>query len=312
MSKISPQLQLISPAIKGYLLAIIATFFWSGNFIVARAFNQDILPISLAFWRWTIALISLTPFALQVITEDWNLIKKNLPYLALSGLSGVTIFNSLLYLASHTTQTLNLSLISTSSPIFVVIMSRLFYGELITLRRATGIMIVCIGILWLMTGGSLDKLLGISLKIGDLYMVLGALVFGGYTMLVKRKPSDLHLTSFAFSTFSLGLVFLLPFYALESWIYPPVKFNPSITLALIYIGVFSSVVSFLSWNKAITLIGPTRTALIYYLIPVFSGLGAWFFLGEKITISHLSSMCLIILGILITNSTEPVINKKIN
>jgi drug/metabolite transporter (DMT)-like permease len=120
-------------------------------------------------------------------------------------------------------------------------------------------------------------------------------------MLVKRKPPNLRLTSFALCTFSLGLLFLAPFYALESWIYHPVVFNPSIALALIYVGILSSVVAFLAWNKAITLIGPSRTALIYYLIPVFSGIAAWLLLGEGITGLHIFSMLLIIFGIIITN-----------
>jgi len=63
-------------------------------------------------------------------------------------------------------------------------------------------------------------------------------------------------------------------------------------------------VAFLAWNKAITLIGPSRTALIYYLIPVFSGIAAWLLLGEAITGLHIFSMLLIIVGIIMTNRTE--------
>ncbi|MEY3868546.1 MAG: hypothetical protein RLZZ338_2437 [Cyanobacteriota bacterium] len=298
---ISAEVQPISLVAMGYFLAVIATVIWAGNFIIARAFNEDILPVGLAFWRWAIAVVSLTPFALRVTVEDWKLIEKNLPYLALSALSGVTVFNTLIYIAGQTTHAMNLSLIAASSPIFIVLMSRLFYGEIISLRRATGIIVVLIGVLLLITGGSLQRLLSISFAIGDLYMLLAAVIFAGYAMLVKRKPPNLRLTSFALCTFSLGLLFLAPFYALESWIYHPVVFNPSIALALIYVGIFSSVVAFLAWNKAITLIGPSRTALIYYLIPVFSGIAAWLLLGEVITGLHIFSMLLIIFGIIMTN-----------
>jgi drug/metabolite transporter (DMT)-like permease len=285
----------------GYFLAVVATIIWAGNFIVARALNQDILPVSLAFWRWAIAVATLAPFALRSTVEDWKLVQKNLPYLTISALLGVTAFNTLIYIAGHTTQALNMALIATSSPIFIVLMSRLFYGETISLTRAAGMMVVVSGVLMLIAGGSLARLLSISFAIGDLYMLLAAIIFAGYTMLVKRKPPNLRMTTFTLCTFSLGLLFLSPFYALESWIYHPVVFNLSIALALLYVGVLSSVVAFLAWNQAIALIGPSRTALIYYLIPVFSGIAAWLFLGEAISWVHIFSTFAIVCGIIITN-----------
>jgi drug/metabolite transporter (DMT)-like permease len=288
----------------GYSLAVVATVIWAGNFIVARALNQDILPVGLAFWRWAIAVATLAPFTVRAAVADWKLIKKYLPYLTVSALSGVTTFNTLIYVAGHTTLAVNMALIATSSPVFIVLMSRLFYGEHISLTRATGIAIAVSGVVLLIAGGSLERLLSISFAIGDLYMLLASIIFAGYTMLVKRKPPNLRMTTFTLSTFSLGLLFLSPFYALECWIYHPVVFNPSIALALLYVGVLSSVVAFLAWNQAIALIGPNRTALIYYLIPVFSGIAAWLFLGEAISLVHIFSTLAIVCGIIITNRTE--------
>ncbi len=285
-------------------MAVVATIIWAGNFIVARALNQDILPVGLAFWRWAIAVATLAPFTVRAAVADWKLIKKYLPYLTVSALSGVTTFNTLIYVAGHTTLAVNMALIATSSPVFIVLMSRIFYGETISLTRAVGIAIAISGVVLLIAGGSLERLLSISFAIGDLYMLLASIIFAGYTMLVKRKPPNLRMTTFTLSTFSLGLLFLSPFYALECWIYHPVVFNPSIALALLYVGVLSSVVAFLAWNQAIALIGPNRTALIYYLIPVFSGIAAWLFLGEAITLVHIFSTLAIVCGIIITNRTE--------
>jgi len=294
----------------GYFLAVAATVIWAGNFIIARAFNADILPVGLAFWRWVIAVVTLAPFAVRVTIEDWKLVQKHLLYLAVSALLGVTAFNTLIYMAGHTTQAMNLALIAASSPIFIVFMSRLFYGELISLTRAAGIGIAVSGVVLLIAGGSLERLLSISFTIGDLYMLLAAIVFAGYAMLVKSKPPAMHMTTFNFCTFSLGLLFLAPFYALECWNYHPVVFNPSLVLALLYVGILSSVVAFLAWNKAIVLIGPSRTALIYYLIPVFSGIAAWLLLGEAITLVHIFSMLLIVFGIIVTNRTEPGVAER--
>ncbi|MEM9214161.1 MAG: DMT family transporter [Cyanobacteria bacterium P01_F01_bin.150] len=304
--KVSKQMQSQVPLkslLIGYLLAIVTTLIWAGNFIIARALHESILPVGLAFWRWTIATVSLGPFAIWTTIKDWKSLQINLPYLSISALLGVTVFNTLIYMAGHTSQAINLALIAAASPIFVVIMSRLFYNEAFSVKQTRGILIVLVGVVLLITEGSLGNLLSASFAIGDLYMLAAALIFAIYTMLVKRKPRAIRMITFTFSTFCLGLLFLAPFYALECLIYHPVNFNASIILALIYVGVLSSVVAFLAWNKAIDLIGPSRTALTYYLIPIFSGIFAWIFLGEAIVPVHIFSMFLIVIGIITTNQT---------
>jgi len=85
------------------------------------------------------AAITLAPFALPGTIKDWKLVKKHLPYLAGTALLGGTASNTLIYIASHTTQAINMALIATASPIFMVIMSRIFYGERITWKKAAGI-----------------------------------------------------------------------------------------------------------------------------------------------------------------------------
>jgi drug/metabolite transporter (DMT)-like permease len=288
----------------GYFLAVTATVIWGGNFFIARAFNDDIPPVGLAFWRWTIAIITVAPFALRSTIAEWKLVQKNLPYLAVSALSGVTAVNTLIYIAGHTTQAINLSLIAAASPVFVVLMSRIFYGDRISLTRAAGIAVVLVGVVLLVARGSLERLLSISFAIGDLYMLLAAIIFASYTMLVKQKPAAMNMKTFILCIFSLGWLFLTPFYLLESSIDRPVVFTPAIAIALLYIGIPASVMAFFAWNQAIVLIGPSRAALIYYLIPVFSGIAAWIFLGEAIELLHIFSMLLIVCGILITNRSE--------
>ena len=124
--------------ISGYLFAIAATAIWSGNFIIARGLNESIPPISLAFWRWVVAVIVFLPFALKPLIAERNILKQNLPYLCVTSLLGITIFNTLIYFAGHTTTAINLSLISITFPIFIIILSRIFFRELITINKGIG------------------------------------------------------------------------------------------------------------------------------------------------------------------------------
>lgn len=285
----------------GYLFAIAATAIWSGNFIVARGLNESIPPVSLAFWRWVVAVVVFLPFAAKSLVRQWPVIRQHFGYLSVTSLLGVTVFNTLIYFAGHTTSAINLSLISITFPIFIVIFSRFFFKEPITLKKAAGILLVVTGVLLLVTRGALSNLLNISFAIGDLWMLTAAITFAVYSILVKRRPEQLSVVAFQCSTFILGLIFLFPFFLWEHSAAPAPVFNTQTLLAILYVGIFASLSAFVLWNKAIALVGPAKAGMIYYTLPIFSGILAHFFLGETVGAIHFYSILLIISGILTAN-----------
>jgi len=287
--------------ISGYLFAIGATAIWSGNFIIARGLNESISPVSLAFWRWVVAVIVFLPFALKPLITEWDILRKNIFYLCITALLGITIFNTLIYFAGHTTTAINLSLISITFPVFIVILSRIFYGELITINKGVGIILVAIGIVFLITKGAFSRLLNISFAIGDIWMLAAAIIFAVYSILLKRKPKQLSIWAFQLSTFILGLIFLFPFFIWEYVTASPVEFDTKTVFSILYVGIFASLSAFVLWNKAVMTVGPSKAAMIYYTLPLFSGILAYLFLKEDITILHLYSALLIVTGILIAN-----------
>lgn len=285
----------------GYLCALAATAIWSGNFIIARGMNESIPPVSLAFWRWVVASIVFLPFALKILLSEWNAVKSNIRYLSITSFLGITTFNTLIYLAGQTTTALNLSLISITFPIFVVILLRIFYREAITLNKGIGILLVVAGVVLLITKGDLTKLLKLSFAIGDIWMLLAALIFAVYSILLRRKPEGLSIRTFQLSTFLLGILFLFPFFLWESATTPTVQFETGTVLAILYIGVFAALIAFLLWNKAILTVGPAKAGMIYYTMPLFSGLLAYAILNEAVSSIHFYSIILIISGILTAN-----------
>ena len=288
-------------ALAGYAFALGSTAIWSGNFIIARGLSDSIPPVTLAFWRWVVATIVFLPFALKPLIAEREMLKKHLPYLSITALLGITIFNTLIYIAGHTTTAVNLALISITFPIFIVILSRLFFGEAITLNKGIGIVLVLAGVLMLISKGALSSLLDISFAIGDLWMLIASVVFAVYSILLKRRPPELGLLAFQLSTFILGLLFLFPFFLWEQTAVSPVEFETRTLLSILYVGVFASLVAFLLWNKAITAVGPSKAAMVYYMLPLFSGALAYLFLGESIRMVHFYSALLIVSGILAAN-----------
>ena len=292
--------------IYGYLSAIAATLFWSGNFTIARGVVDNIPPVSLAYWRWTTAIIILAPFAIKSLISDWLIIRRHFFYLSITSILGVSLFNTLIYIAGHSTSAINMSLIAITFPIFIIIISRFIFNELITLNKGLGILLVISGVIILITKGDLSVLKTISFVTGDLWMLLAAISFALYSILIKHKPADLGTRSFQLSTFIIGLLFLTPFYIWESVStgFQIQTLDTNIFYSILYLGVFASLFSYILWGKAVELLGSTKPAMIYYTLPIFSGLVAYLFIGEKIENIHLISMLLILIGVL-TAIPEP-------
>ena len=285
----------------GYFYAVCATAIWSGNFIIARGLSDSIPPVSLAFWRWVVAVIAFLPFALKTLFAERTIIRDHIPYLCLTSVLGITLFNTLIYYAGHTTTAINLSLISITFPAFILVLSRIFFSEMITLNKWIGIVLVVIGVILLITKGVVAKLLNVSFAIGDLWMLLAAVTFAIYSILLKHKPRQLSIWSLQLTTFIIGLVFLFPFFIWEYVSVPSVVFELKTILAILYVGIFASLTAFVLWNKAIVNVGPSKAGMIYYTLPLFAGMLSFFFLGESITYVHLLSALLILSGIITTN-----------
>ena len=285
----------------GYIFAIGATAIWSANFIIARGMSDNISPITLAFWRWVVAVIVFLPFALKKLIKEWEIIRKHIPYLVLTAFLGITTFNTLIYFAGHTTTALNLSLISITFPIFIIILSRFLFRELFTLNRGIGIILVGAGVISLLTKGEFSRLLNLTFSIGDFWMLLASIIFAVYSILLRRKPKELSIWALQLSTFILGLIMLFPFFIWDSLTTPPLVFETGTVFAILYVGIFASISAFVLWNKAVVSVGPSKAGMVYYTLPLFSGFLAWTVLGEEISIVHLYSMLLIVPGILLAN-----------
>ncbi|MBW2560258.1 MAG: DMT family transporter, partial [Deltaproteobacteria bacterium] len=146
-----------------------------------------------------------------------------------------------------------------------------------------------------------SKLLHLSFAIGDVWMLAAAIIFAIYSILIKHKPEQLSIWAFQLSTFILGLIFLFPFFIWEYVTVPPVAFDTQTVGSILYVGVFASLSAFVLWNKAIVAVGPSKAGMIYYTLPLFSGLLAYLFLQENISMIHFYSALLIVSGILTAN-----------
>lgn len=286
----------------GISLAVLATFIWSGNFIIARGVIKDIPPVTLAFYRWLTATVIIFPFARKYFFAERKVLKQRFLFFLLAAATGVSLFNTFVYIAGHYSTAINMAILGTcSSPIMSVILARIFLKERIPALRIVGMLVCIMGILILLSNGNFQNLVSFKFTKGDWWILAAALTFAIYNTSVKKKPATMHPVNFLFVIFFLGTIVLLPFYLFELKTKGGFAFNGFNISAILYLGIGASVICFLIWNKAIVALGSGRTALFGNLIPVFSSIEAVFLLNEKITSIHIISFILVVAGLVIAN-----------
>lgn len=286
----------------GISLAVLATFIWAGNFIIARKVIKDIPPVSLAFYRWLLASVIIFPFAIKQFRKEWPDVKRSWHYLFWASLTGIALFNTFVYVGAHYTSAINLALIgTTSSPIIAIILARIFLKEEIGITKLIGLILCVTGVLFLLSKGNFQNLLTLTFSKGDLWVLAAGSCFAIYNTLVKKKPVSISPVSFLFVLFSFGTILLFPFYIWEMNPAEPIKVSNSLFLSILYLSLGASVICFWIWNMAIGKLGAARTILFGNLIPIFSSLGAVIFLHEDFTGTHVISMAIVFTGIVIAN-----------
>lgn len=295
-----------SPSLSGCLYALAATVLWSGNFVVARVLAGQLSPVETAFWRWALSFLMVLPFAWRSVWLHRESIRKHAVSLSLMGLLGVSLINTLNYKAGLTTEAANIALAATSAPMFMAIITRVFLHEALSGRQAVGLATAFVGVGILITKGSLARLLALSFSEGDLWALAGAVLFAVYSVQVRFRPKDLPQFAFLAVIFGIGALGLLPFALWEAVATANVNW-PSLPQwgSLLYISLGASVLGFTFWNMAIDRIGPVRSGVLYYSVPLFSSVEASLLLGESVTAPQICGGALIIGGILFSSFSAP-------
>ena len=287
---------------KAYIMLTCATLFWAGNFIVGKyAFLTEIPPLSLVFYRWLFVWIILLPFTYKDIIKHKDTILNNLPLLFFLGLTSVGLFNSFTYLSLIYTQVINSSLFNTAIPAIIILLCFLFKVEKTNKFQLSGLFISVCGILAIITKLNLDILLSLNFNKGDLIMIGGALTWGIYSTLLKRKKFSLPLLTLVHIVCTFGLVSVFPQFLYELWNGQVIKFDINLFYLLIFLALFPSIGSYYCWAGAVSIIGANRAGIFLSLIPLFSTIMAIALYNEKFQFFNLIGAILILLGLYLSN-----------
>lgn len=287
-------------ALTGALLALGATVGWSGNFLFSRMLAGQVPPFTLILLRCLVAMVVFTPFALKAFRKSLPIFRDRPFFYIFLALAGLGYFNALIYLAGQTSSVINMSLLATLSPIFTILLSRVFLGEALSIRKILGILTAVAGVVLLTTKGDLELLRHFTFHAGDLFMLGSSLMFASYSVGLRFKSPALDNNAMILSTFVISTVFLIPIAAWELLVSgQTIAVTPASVTGVLYTGIVASVLCYWCWTNAITRVGPGIPALIYYTIPLFAGIEAVIFLGEPVFWVHFAGGGLIIAGVLL-------------
>ncbi len=286
-----------------YLLLTLTMLFWAGNAVLGRAVRAEVPPVGLAFCRWFFGFLIVFPFALPHLRGDWPEVRRRWRMVVLLSFLGITCFNTMLYIGLHSTTAINAILIQSSMPVIIVVMSFLFFRETVTSIQVLGILVSLIGMITIIARGDPSVLADLSLKPGDIWVFTAVFLYGAYSVLLRLRPK-IHPASLLAVLFGAGTLMLAPFFIWEMNTGLILQFNRTTLLAVGYVAVFPSILSYLFYNRGVELVGANQAGLFIHLIPVFGTMLAIVLLGERFRVFQGVGIALILSGIFLVTRAK--------
>lgn len=288
-----------------YLLLVLTTLFWSGNMVLGRAIRNEVPPLSLAFWRWAIALLLTLPLALPHLRSQWPLLRRGWKAVVSLGLLGVGGYNTLAYVGLNYTPATNAVLLNSFIPIATITLSWVFLKKHLRRVESLGVLLSFVGVATIVCRGQFATLASLSLNVGDLWMLAAVFTWALYTIGLQWRPAgvDPMLLLAAFTV--VGLLALAPAYAWEIAQGRTIAVSPGSLAGIAYTGVFPGFLGYVFYNRAVGEVGASKASLFLHLMPVFGIILSAIFLAEIPQSYHYVGIALIFAGIYLTTATPP-------
>tara|TARA_B100001121_G_scaffold309813_1_gene338078 strand:+ start:601 stop:1500 length:900 start_codon:yes stop_codon:yes gene_type:complete len=285
-----------------YILLVLTTLFWSGNFIVGKAASTfEIPPFSLNFYRWLFAGLILLPFTIREIINKKNYIFTNIGFFMILGITSITIFNSTVYYSLYYMQVISGVLMISTIPVWIMFISSILGIEKTNKFQIFGVILSLLGVLFIITKSNLEVIKNLAFNRGDLIMAIGMFSWALYSALLKKKEYEISQIALLEVVIITGLIFLIPIYILEMNFGNRIVMGKPFVLTLSYVVLFPGLASFFFWIKGIAIIGANRAGVFLHLMPVFGSIMAIILFEEKFMIYHLLGAIFIIAGITLSN-----------
>ena len=268
----------------------------ASNLVVARGGVEYVPPISLAFWRWSTVFFLLILFNYKIFNKKRILLKeyKELFFL---GLMGCGVCGAFPFIAGISTTVTNMGIIYTSSPIFIILLSTIFFRDKISFLRITGLIVSLFGVLIIICKGDINLLINFKFTTGDLWITGAAIGWAIYSIFLINWKSKLDIMT-RFTMISLfGALSLLPFYLIEEMFFSKTVFNEFFIFWVLFGAISPGIIAFTLYTKVQKYVGASLAGFALYLYAVYSAFYGIIFFNEALLKYHFVGALLVFLGV---------------
>jgi drug/metabolite transporter (DMT)-like permease len=290
------------------VLLTVPPLLWAGNAVVGRLVRDAVPPMTLNLLRWAIAFLVLLPIAWSTLRAPAVRagVRARWGRYALLGLLGIGMYNSLQYLALRSSTPINVTLVASGVPVWMMLVGRLFYGVAVRPAQVAGALLSIAGVLVVLCRGDVAGLLALRLVAGDLFMILATIAWSFYSWMLLQPQDEPALranwAAFLAVQVGFGMLWSGAFSGAE-WTLGahPIAWSGRLGAALLFVGVGPAVLAYAMWGAGIRRGGPGLGSFFMNLTPLFAALLSSAFLGEAPHAFHALAFGLIVAGIVVSS-----------
>ena len=286
------------------LLLTVPPLLWAGNAIVGRLVRDAVPPMTLNLLRWSIALLVLLPLGRAVFAPGSGVLASWKRY-AMLGLLGIGLYNSLQYLALQSSTPINVTLVASGMPVWMLLVGRIFYKAPVKRRQVGGALLSIAGVLVVLCRGDLDQLAALRLVAGDLTMILATIAWAFYSWMLMQQRDVPALradwAAFLLAQVGYGVLWSAALSGAEIALKgADIAWSWALAAALLYVAIGPAILAMRCWGAGLQKAGPTVGSFFINLTPLFTALLSSAFLGEAPHLYHALAFGLIVGGIAVS------------
>ncbi|MCP4347315.1 MAG: EamA family transporter [Desulfobacterales bacterium] len=287
-----------------YIKLLLTAIFWGGTFIAGRTIAGNVHPISAAFLRFTIAT-----FFLLILTKKMEgrlppLKKSQIIPVFLLGVTGVFAYNILFFTGLQHIPAGRASLIVATNPIFISLLSAVFFKEKLTLIKCIGIVISVSGAIIVISNGRITDFMSYNFGKGEFFICCCVATWVSYSLIGRSVMNGLSPVASVCYSGVIGTVLLSVPAVFNGVVHEIALYSAIDWLCLFYLGFFGTVLGFFWYYEGINRIGPMKASVFINFVPISAIILAYFILGEPVTPSLFVGAVLVISGVYATNASE--------
>lgn len=288
------------------LFPLLAVLIWSINAVVSKLSATAIDPAAISFYRWLLALITLTPFVLPGVIRHWSAIRTNWWKLLVLGMLGMVLYQSLAYYAAHSVSALFMGIIVSLIPLLTILISIVLLRVAPTVGIAIGSLLSLGGLIWLVSAGNPGEFLQHGIGKGELMMFAATASYALYGVLTKRWAIALPNWQSLYVQILFGVVLLLPNFLMAQ----DVSLTSQNIPLVLFAGIPASIVAPYLWIHGVMRLGANTASIFMNLAPVFTAIIAVLFLHEHLHSYHLIGGGITLLGVILSQRLRTPLGRK--